>query len=647
MKKKSFFSGFNAKMALAIVALSGALLTGCYKDDGLDVNGPAGEVILPNATYTITGSVVNPNGELIANGDATMTIGGASVELNGGSFTYQTETTGPVSIVVTPKNTEVYKGTVTTTVDIKEVAAGQAAVYNKTIVLPFADVVPEPEPEYVDVEYNLNIVTYASNNLTTPMAPANYSVKINNAALANPYAAGVVNVLVEPTDALGEAKANYGIFTTAITLQKYQVLKDAPESEKIVNVLVNAVLPYTNPENPEDIYIYKSFNANFILVNKATVTSIELQKFEGTNSVALENAKVENTNSFTYSDKILEQDANKYTYKMIVNWKNAKGEAQETRTYDCNALVNSIIDQLDGYVPEESEPWNKKQLFMVDGVAGDELDIPDNVFPFLNGKEYLGNIYVERLQTSDLTILGMFRGTPLGVVFESEADKKDGKVMVSFNQFGTEFGNVTLVNINNEPIKEEGFTSEIGNDKYTLNIPHFSTFGAKINFKASANEVVPSSKAEKYDIGRKNDTDYGVNVTIRYKYATGSQFDIETAIESLGFTNPNAKERAKALILNDLASRNIVNNWKEDNASEFIFTVAPYTCLESYTIEESTETTTYTYEIGSKTVSLDVTTAVKTEVKDVKTFTFGHGHGHSHDHGNSDLNAGGGIIEAE
>ena len=103
MKKKSFFSGFNAKMALAIVALSGALLTGCYKDDGLDVNGPAGEVILPNATYTITGSVVNPNGELIANGDATMTIGGASVELNGGSFTYQTETTGPVAIVVTPK----------------------------------------------------------------------------------------------------------------------------------------------------------------------------------------------------------------------------------------------------------------------------------------------------------------------------------------------------------------------------------------------------------------------------------------------------------------------------------------------------------------------------------------------------------------
>ena len=81
--------------------------------------------------------------------------------------------------------------------------------------------------------------------------------------------------------------------------------------------------------------------------------------------------------------------------------------------------------------------------------------------------------------------------------------------------------------------------------------------------------------------------------------------------------------------------------------AEFIYTVAPYTCLESATIEALTKVTTYKYKIGSKEVTLDVTTAVKTEVKDVKTFTFGHGHGHSHDHGHGDLNAGGGIIEAE
>ena len=56
MKKKSLFSGFNAKLALTVVALSGALLTGCYKDEGLDVNGPAGEVTLPAPVYTIARS---------------------------------------------------------------------------------------------------------------------------------------------------------------------------------------------------------------------------------------------------------------------------------------------------------------------------------------------------------------------------------------------------------------------------------------------------------------------------------------------------------------------------------------------------------------------------------------------------------------
>ena len=59
MKKKSLFSGFNAKLALTVVALSGALLTGCYKDEGLDVNGPAGEVTLPAPVYTIDGTVVD------------------------------------------------------------------------------------------------------------------------------------------------------------------------------------------------------------------------------------------------------------------------------------------------------------------------------------------------------------------------------------------------------------------------------------------------------------------------------------------------------------------------------------------------------------------------------------------------------------
>ena len=59
MKKKSFFKSFNAKTALFAVMVSGALLTGCYKDDGLDVEGPTGETTLPAATYTLNGTVID------------------------------------------------------------------------------------------------------------------------------------------------------------------------------------------------------------------------------------------------------------------------------------------------------------------------------------------------------------------------------------------------------------------------------------------------------------------------------------------------------------------------------------------------------------------------------------------------------------
>ena len=84
MKKRNFLSGISAKMALTIVALSGALLTGCYKDDGLDVNAPVDSIIIPAATYTISGIVVDAETFAPING-ATIT-GGISATTVDGSF---------------------------------------------------------------------------------------------------------------------------------------------------------------------------------------------------------------------------------------------------------------------------------------------------------------------------------------------------------------------------------------------------------------------------------------------------------------------------------------------------------------------------------------------------------------------------------
>ena len=59
MKKKSLFSGFNAKLALTVVALSGALLTGCYQDEGLDANSPGGNSNPLTPVYVISGVVTD------------------------------------------------------------------------------------------------------------------------------------------------------------------------------------------------------------------------------------------------------------------------------------------------------------------------------------------------------------------------------------------------------------------------------------------------------------------------------------------------------------------------------------------------------------------------------------------------------------
>ena len=91
MKKKSFFNGFNAKLALAVVALTGSLLTGCYKDEGLDIIDPD-QIGLPAATYTLVGTVVNGNGELVS--DATVTVSpNTTFKQNGASFTADRKST--------------------------------------------------------------------------------------------------------------------------------------------------------------------------------------------------------------------------------------------------------------------------------------------------------------------------------------------------------------------------------------------------------------------------------------------------------------------------------------------------------------------------------------------------------------------------
>jgi hypothetical protein len=125
MKKESLFNGVRAKTTLAIVALSSALFTGCYKDGGLDVNG----VTLSAPSYTITGQVVDaetfsPIASATVSGDISATV-------TNGAFSSKVETAKvyTLSVAATGYTTS------SVSVDVKAVNAGQSAIYPVIVAL--------------------------------------------------------------------------------------------------------------------------------------------------------------------------------------------------------------------------------------------------------------------------------------------------------------------------------------------------------------------------------------------------------------------------------------------------------------------------------------------------------------------------------
>ena len=175
MKKKSFFNGYNAKLALAVVALSGALLTGCYKDDGLDVNGPAGEMVLPDPVYTISGNVLDaetlkPIAAATVSGDATATV------VNGG---FSVDVKDPKSYNLTVKATGYEDAAVA--VDVKKVNAGQSAVYTTLVAM---------QPKY-EGKYTLNVV----DSELGALAAADWKVTtLAGAEVSSPYDLSLIHI---------------------------------------------------------------------------------------------------------------------------------------------------------------------------------------------------------------------------------------------------------------------------------------------------------------------------------------------------------------------------------------------------------------------------------------------------------------------
>ena len=600
MKKKSFLSGFNAKFVLAAVALSSALLTGCYKDDGLDVNSPSGTVTLPAASYTLTATVVNAEGELIK--DANVTVDGEAVTLANGSFSKAVK---PGKVVI-KANREGYNA-VEKTVEVLTIPDGQAAVYTEVIVLT-KDATPE-----VAATYDLGVVAFAASDLTNELKKEEYTVKVIDGAgvevtSLTGLAAGRYNVVVTPKDA-----EKYNAYTTAIDLATVM-----GTATKTIKVQVYAVL---TEKAADKEYVVLSGMAD--LSSDYTLTNLQITR----------DGLVVAESEADYIVYLAEKDGAAYQFK--VNYTDVDGnELQVVRSYSSTVLTFFVnINAPAATVPVTPGVYP---------VGGDDvLTIEAGTTATIDGVEY-SSFDLVRLPEVEYSpaVARAFQGTPDGLVFSNP-------IKIGFkDNWNNELGNLELqyLGTNGWAKDTEGGSVTLAGDTYVMNVKHFSSFRAEVPVSSSfADKRDTVSTDETFD--KKNDTDRTVKVKYKYEYQTGMSIsDVEQAV-SAKFESQAAISYVTNIISEDLAVKGYVNMGIGTNYDIKEFTVLPYTVLNKVTTKQGMNVITATYTINGKDIVITITKPEGVRVVP-DTYTYGHGHGHAHGHG-GDLNAGGGIIEVE
>ena len=602
MKKKSFLSGFNAKFVLAAVALSSALLTGCYKDDGLDVNSPSGTVTLPAASYTLTATVVNAEGGLVEN--ASVTVDNAPVTLANGSFSKAVK---PGKVVI-KASCEGYN-TVEKTVEVIEIPDGQAAVYTEVIVLT-KDATPE-----VAATYDLGVVAFAASDLTNELKKEEYTVKVTDGAGAEVtsltgLAAGRYNVVVTPKDT-----EKYNAYTTAIDLAR--VMGTAAET---IKVQVYAVL---TEKAADKEYVVLNGMAN--LSSEYTLTNLQITR----NDVVVAESEAD------YIVYLAEKDGAAYQFK--VNYTDADGN-KLTIIRDYTDTVLTFFVSINAEAPTATVPVTPGTYPLV---GDDALTIAEGTTAKIGDVEY-SSFDLARLLDVETTpaVARAFMGTPDGLVFSNP-------IKISFKDtWNNELGDLELqyLGTNGWAKDTEGGSVTLAGDTYVMNVKHFSSFRAEVPVSSSfADKRDTVSTDETFD--KKNDTDRTVKVKYRYGYQTGMSIsDVEQAV-SAKFESQAAISYVTNIISEDLAVKGYVNMGIETNYDIKEFTVLPYTVLNKVTTKQGMNVITATYTINDKDIVITITKPEGVRVVP-DTYTYGHGHGHAHGHG-GDLNAGGGIIEVE
>ena len=299
---------------------------------------------------------------------------------------------------------------------------------------------------------------------------------------------------------------------------------------------------------------------------------------------------------------------------------NAAGNTQTTTTVE---VVNGVI----------AEEINKSIG------QGDALYVPaSTTVATSEGEAFNGSFEVVREAAEETeTDVRVYTGTPNGLQFSPAFQ------LAFADNWGGELGEFTLQYLNGTNWENEDAVA-IDNGNYVMNIAHFSSFRSRLVYDpvvATATDSVSSVTT----VDKVNSSDQAITVHFDYTYRTGYNVEsVDAAVRAAGFTNANAIAYVTDLVNTELAALGIpsVSNMTEATGSQNI-EVAPNYVLSTVTKTEYSVITTLSITIDGKTVTVKATSYNRVDITNDQV-SYGHGHGHGH---GGDLNAGGGIVEAE
>ena len=622
MKKKNYFSGFSARIAFAIIALTGALLTGCYKDDGLDVNSQVGEVVLPDATYTINGSVIDGKTGAAVTG-ATVTVSpSTNFTLTGNSFT---ATVQPGNVTITVSATDY--ATVTKVVTINAIEAGQAAVYSQ--IIPMVSTIVEPVSRIVDFDVTVDAFLADDNTPFTACTAALYDATGTTAVSMTGVSAGIYKLVVTPTDL-----TLYETYTSIITLDEVVVPADFEGNlKRNFAVDINKVSQRVAESTYTCYFINYNGNGAF------NVTSAQLT-VEGVVEVS---AAMASTISYTLPTA----DATDKEIAVVYTYKNMAGVVKTGRAvFSEDETTLSVVINPSKTASAVWQTSVKKGIVKAGTTSYEDTEIivQSNTNATLNGVALTQPISLERdyvAEETDPSTLIAFEGKPDGTVFSTPIE-------ILFNDnWGAQLGKLDMSYLDGSTwtVDTDGGSITTGTGTYTMNVKHFSTFRAAVPM-TDAVAKSEETQSTTFTVNKANENDQQITVKVQFTAEAGTEYNttIADAVKAAGFTNANAAAVVSEMIENYLLSLQISNTGITTSTEVKDVTVGANTLFVSYDRVYTYEVNVFTFTVNSKVISLTTKTASKTELTNIVTEDISHGHGHGHGNGNL---AGGGIINAE